>query len=98
MATAAPDISIVVPLFNEEECVEKLFETIKGEADKLGRTYEIVFVDDGSADRTFAICEQMVKTNPTLKVVKFRKNYGQTAAMAAGRPTGGGGVPEGTSP
>lgn len=84
MTAAIPEISIVVPLFNEEECVEKLFQTIKGEADKLGRTYEIVFVDDGSSDKTFEICTQIVKSNPVLRVVKFRKNYGQTPAMAAG--------------
>ena len=82
--TPSPDISIVVPLYNEEECVERLFKTIKGEAEKLGRSYEIVFVDDGSRDRTFAICEEMAKTDKTLRVVKFRKNYGQTPAMAAG--------------
>lgn len=83
MATQ-PDISICVPLFNEEECVEKLLLTIKGEAEKLGRTYEIVFVDDGSSDRTFEICEGLVRTHPQLRVVKFRRNYGQTPAMAAG--------------
>jgi glycosyltransferase involved in cell wall biosynthesis len=82
--TPSPDISIVVPLYNEEECVERLFQTIKGEAEKLGRRYEVVFVDDGSRDRTFAICEQMAKNEKTLRVVKFRKNYGQTPAMAAG--------------
>lgn len=81
---ASPEISIVVPLFNEEECVEKLFRTIKGEAEKLNRSFEVVFVDDGSSDRTFAICEELAKSEPALKMVKFRKNYGQTPAMAAG--------------
>jgi glycosyltransferase involved in cell wall biosynthesis len=79
-----PNISIVVPLFNEEECVEALFDTIKREALNLKRSFEIVFVDDGSSDRTFEICGQIASRNPELRVVKFRKNYGQTPAMAAG--------------
>jgi len=79
-----PSISIVVPLFNEEECAEQLFTTIQGEADKLGKTYEIVFVDDGSSDKTFQICEVIAAKNPQLRVVKFRRNFGQTPAMAAG--------------
>lgn len=79
-----PEISIVVPLFNEEECVEQLLLAIKAEADKMGRSYEILFVDDGSRDRTFEICRELVKKNSVLRVVKFRRNYGQTPAMAAG--------------
>ena len=82
--TRAPEISIVVPLYNEEECVENLFETIQREADRLGKTYEIVFVDDGSRDQTFDICGRIAAANPELRVVKFRRNYGQTPAMAAG--------------
>src|SRR5581483_7844661 len=77
-------ISIVVPLYNEEECVEALFEAIRREAEKLGRSYEVLFVDDGSRDRTFEICERLTARHPALRVVKFRRNYGQTPAMAAG--------------
>lgn len=80
----SPEISIVVPLYNEEECVESLYQAIRREAEKLGRSYEVVFVDDGSRDKTFEICERLSATYPELRVVKFRRNYGQTPAMAAG--------------
>ncbi len=80
----APALSIVVPLYNEEECAENLFATIQREADKLGKSYEIVFVDDGSSDRTFHICEGLAAAHSELRVVKFRQNYGQTPAMSAG--------------
>lgn len=78
------DISVVVPIFNEEECVRKLFEKIKTEMEKLPYTYEILLVDDGSTDRTRDILHEIKAKEPNLKVVLFRKNYGQTPAMVAG--------------
>ena len=79
-----PTISIVVPVFNEEENVLPLYQTIRDTCDTLGRTYEIVFVDDGSRDRTIANLEEIYRQDHRVKVVRFRKNYGQTAAMSAG--------------
>lgn len=74
------DISVVVPIFNEEGNVEKLHSRILEECQKLGKSFEIIFIDDGSRDETVIKCKNL---NP-LKLIKFRKNYGQTAAFDAG--------------
>ncbi len=81
---ARPALSIVVAVFDEQESVELLYEKIRDACDLLCLKYEVVFVDDGSRDQTFAILEQIHIRDPRLKVIKFRSNYGQTAAMAAG--------------
>ncbi len=79
-------LSIIVPLFNEEENVGPMHEAIRQAVADLGEPIEIVFVDDGSRDRTFAAAEALPRHqgNVHLRLVKFRRNYGQTAAMAAG--------------
>jgi glycosyltransferase involved in cell wall biosynthesis len=79
-----PKISIVVPLYNEEESVEKLIFSIYEAICKIGREYEIILVDDGSSDGTWTIIERLSQTVPNLRGIKFRKNFGQTAAMVAG--------------
>lgn len=78
------DISIVVPLYNEEDNVPPLFEAIDSVMRDQGFRYEILFVDDGSRDRTFANARDIALENPHLRVLRFRRNYGQTPAMAAG--------------
>jgi glycosyltransferase involved in cell wall biosynthesis len=77
-------VSIVVPVYNEEESVRPLYEKIRDACGRLGSSYEIVFVDDGSRDRTFEILAAVHERDPSVRVVRFRKNFGQTAAMAAG--------------
>ena len=77
-------VSIVVPVFNEEESISLLYSKIQKVSETLGTPYEIVFVDDGSHDKTFAILTTIHHTDPHVKVIRFRKNFGQTAAMAAG--------------
>lgn len=77
-------ISIVVPLFNERDSIVLLYDAIRNVADKLDCDSEIIFVDDGSSDDTFARGEEIAAKDPRLKLVKFRRNYGQTPAMAAG--------------
>ena len=77
-------LSIVVPLYNEEESVEKLLAGILDAMEQLDFLYEIIFVDDGSQDDTWTIIEQLKKATPQLKAIKFRRNYGQTSAMVAG--------------
>ncbi len=77
-------LSVVIPVYNEEENIPKLYEELKEVLEKLPYEYEIIFVDDGSTDRTFQILEELAKKNPHVKVVRFRRNYGQTAAMYAG--------------
>ena len=75
-----PFLSVVVPLYNEEDNVEALHQEIKDACLSLGKSYEIIFIDDGSKDKTVAKC---LGLSP-LKLIQFRKNFGQTAAFDAG--------------
>lgn len=77
-------LSIVVPLLNEEESVEKLVVTIVEVGNQFDFDYEIILVDDGSSDSTWQIIEKLKASNSKLKGVKLRRNYGQTSAMVAG--------------
>ena len=83
-ASAPLELSIVIPLHNEEESVAHLHERLTATLRPLGKSYELILVDDGSTDRTFAILERLKATDPRLRVIKFRGNYGQSAATAAG--------------
>lgn len=78
-----PEISLMVPLYNEEGNVEPLLDRIAQVMSALGRTYEVVLVDDGSTDRTVALLKKAVTERPHLRVVFFRRNSGQTSALAA---------------
>ena len=78
------DLSVIVPLYNEEDSVTPLYEAIVKSVDRLNIDYEILFVDDGSKDNTVAIATELAKNDERLKIIKFRRNYGQTPAMAAG--------------
>jgi glycosyltransferase involved in cell wall biosynthesis len=78
------NLSIIVPLYNEEESVRPLYRSVKNVADALGMDYELLFVDDGSDDQTFTIASGLARSDKKLRVIKFRRNYGQTPAMAAG--------------
>ncbi len=82
--TKETDISIVIPAYNEQENVEILYRKLKLVLDKLKKKYEIIFVDDGSKDNTFDILQQLHAKDQTVKVIKFRKNFGQTAALDIG--------------
>ncbi|MDE0012476.1 MAG: glycosyltransferase family 2 protein [Candidatus Poribacteria bacterium] len=79
-----PILSIVVPVYNEEENVRLLFEKIRVVCETMGETYEVIFVDDGSRDGTFTVLSELSKQFIQLVVIRFEKNAGQTAAMAAG--------------
>jgi glycosyltransferase involved in cell wall biosynthesis len=78
------DLSIIVPLYNEKENLQPLYYAIVNAAMPLGLDYEIIFVDDGSADATFENARAIAAKDNRLRVIRFRRNYGQTAAMAAG--------------
>jgi glycosyltransferase involved in cell wall biosynthesis len=78
------EISIVVPLYNEKDCIQPLYEAITNAVSSDFKEYEIIFVDDGSRDQTFQLAEQLAANDLRLRVLKFRRNYGQTPAMAAG--------------
>lgn len=77
-------VSIVVPVYNEEESVPILYKAIKDVMDDAGVQYEIIFIDDGSADNTFSVLSSIQKNDNNVVVISFRRNFGQTAAMAAG--------------
>ena len=78
------ELSVVVPVYNEEESVEPLILEINGVLQPSGRRYEIVVVDDGSKDGTFLVLSKLHRQQPILKVVRLKRNFGQTAALAAG--------------
>lgn len=78
------DISIVIPLLNEEENVEEAYRQVKLVLSGMGRPYEMVFVDDGSRDKTLSILKGIASRDVSVRVISFRKNFGQTAAMSAG--------------
>ncbi len=78
------DISIVIPLYNEEENVEQLYTQLKAALEGTGREYEIIIVDDGSTDGSFDVLKRLHEGDERLKVIRFRRNFGQTAAFAAG--------------
>lgn len=78
-----PEISVMVPLYNEEGNVVALLDRIESVLSGFGRSYEVVLVDDGSTDRTAALVKKAVAKRPHLRAVFFRRNSGQTAALAA---------------
>src|SRR6185369_5855264 len=85
-------VSIVVPLYNEEENVARVHAAVVEALAPHDLDYELLFVDDGSRDSTYQCARELVARDPRVRVVKFRRNYGQTAAMAAGIETARGDV------
>ncbi len=77
-------LSVVIPIFNEEENINLLYEELKGVLDTLQQESEIIFIDDGSKDGSLALLEKIQQQDPSVVVVSFRRNFGQTAAMSAG--------------
>jgi glycosyltransferase involved in cell wall biosynthesis len=78
-------VSIVVPVMNEEKSVRLLFEHVSEQLTQLGKTYEVIFVDDGSTDATFRELQKLHSQNPgVVRVVRFRRNFGKTPALVAG--------------
>src|SRR5213593_4168710 len=80
----APDVSVVVTVFDEERSVDELYRRTVAALDALGRQYEIVFVDDGSRDGTFARIERLHERDGRVRAVRFKRNFGQHPAMHAG--------------
>jgi glycosyltransferase involved in cell wall biosynthesis len=76
--------SVVVPLHNEEENITELYDRLRVVMDTIGEPFELVFVDDGSSDRTFYLLTQIAAVDSRVVVVKLRRNFGQTSALAAG--------------
>ncbi len=79
-----PDLSIVLPVYNEAGSLPSLIPELTQVLEQLGRTYEIIAVDDGSSDESIAVLRRLQEQEPGLRIVQFRRNFGQTAAFAAG--------------
>jgi glycosyltransferase involved in cell wall biosynthesis len=77
-------LSIVIPIHNEEPAILPLYDRLTTVLEGLNRTYEIIFVDDASTDRSFDLLANLVETDSHLKVLRLRRNFGQTPALAAG--------------
>jgi glycosyltransferase involved in cell wall biosynthesis len=83
MDKRGPELSVVVPLLDEQDNIRRLYQQISQTlADEHG--YEIIFVDDGSSDNSFAVLKELQKADAKVRVIRFRKNFGQTAALSAG--------------
>lgn len=79
-----PDISVVIPLYNEEESLPELTSWIKKVMDEHQFSYEIIFVDDGSTDNSWKVIESLRESNEHIKAIKFRKNYGKSPGLHCG--------------
>lgn len=84
LSDVAPRISVVIPLYNEEESIPSLRQSLTTALDSLGETYEVIIVDDGSKDRSFALLRDWAIADERLTVIRLRRNFGQTAAFSAG--------------
>jgi glycosyltransferase involved in cell wall biosynthesis len=78
------DLSVIIPVFNEAQNLRPLYEQLKAALDASTAEYEIIAIDDGSRDDSFAILKELHQQDTSFKVIRFRRNYGQTAAFAAG--------------
>ncbi|MGI8606174.1 MAG: glycosyltransferase family 2 protein [Gaiellaceae bacterium] len=79
-----PEISLVVPVYNEEATLEEVYRQAVAALESLGRPYELILIDDGSADGTWAIAERLNDADPHVRGVRFKRNFGQHPAMHAG--------------
>lgn len=79
-----PELSIVIPVYNESPNIKRLYDELTEVLGHYGRSYELVIVDDGSRDDTFQQLAGFQARDPRLRVIRFRRNFGQTAAFAAG--------------
>src|SRR5438270_4102311 len=78
-------ISVVVPVLNEEQSIKPLFEKLSTQLNSLGQNYEIIFVDDGSTDKTFVELKKLHDEHPGIvRIIRFRRNFGKTPALVAG--------------
>lgn len=78
------ELSIIVPLFNEEKSLSPLYKEMKSALKSSGKSYEIIFIDDGSSDNSWSVLEKLHATDKAIKGIQFRKNLGKAAALSAG--------------
>lgn len=84
MTSIAPDISVVVPVFNEQDSLTELHTRVAAVLDGIKKTFEIIFVDDGSTDGSLSVLRALRQTDPRVRVVRLARNFGQTPALYAG--------------
>jgi len=77
-------LSVVIPVYNERECLQPLYRSLSEVLDSMHTSFEIVFVDDGSTDGSSDILDELVEQDPCVRVIRFRRNFGQTAALSGG--------------
>lgn len=77
-------VSVVIPLLNEEESLRDLHDQLKNALARVGGNYELIFVDDGSTDNSFKVLRELKSRNPRVKAIRFRRNYGKSAALQVG--------------
>jgi glycosyltransferase involved in cell wall biosynthesis len=77
-------ISVVVPVYNEEESLLPLYDALRAALDRTGRSFEIIFVDDGSRDGSFTVLKALHERDPHVRAIRFRRNFGKTPALVAG--------------
>jgi glycosyltransferase involved in cell wall biosynthesis len=82
--TNNPELSLFLPVLDEEENLLPMHEKISAALDQLGKTAEVIYVDDGSTDKSLSILKEIAADDPRVRVISLRRNYGQTAAMSAG--------------
>jgi len=78
------NLSIIIPIYNEEKSISKLYQKLKKVLSDLNMQYEIIAVNDGSIDNSYEVLKEISQNDSDLKVIDFRKNFGQTAAISAG--------------
>jgi glycosyltransferase involved in cell wall biosynthesis len=83
-ATRPVDLSVVVPVYDEEQSLPELHAEIARHVGGMGRSWEVVYVDDRSEDNSYAVLQELRRGDPHVRIVRFRRNFGQTPAMAAG--------------
>jgi len=79
-----PEISIIIPIKNESENLQRLHQELTASLEPVGRPYELIFIEDGSTDESFQLLAKLQASDPRVRVIRFRRNFGQTAAFAAG--------------
>ena len=84
LASNTPELSVVIPLLNEEDSIPHLYKALTEAMDAYGRSYEVIIVDDGSRDRSFELLKAIAKEDPRFTIIQLRRNFGQTAAFSAG--------------
>lgn len=79
-----PELSVLIPVFNEEDSLDRLYDKVVSAMQPLNKTWELILVDDGSRDKSFEVLQKLAAADQRVRVVRFVRNFGQTAALSAG--------------